>query len=477
MPSLGFFARAFAATLTAFLVPATAAPVLSASAVDCTVVGTAGPDRLVGTAGDDVICGKGGNDVMLGRGGDDRMLSGPGADRLLGGSGDDVLLGGRGDDFLEGGTGADSFKGGAGFDTLSYAGRTQGIIADPFGRWDDGAPGEGDDIWRASINRINGGDGADRLNLPSVGGVVHGGGGDDILRSRQGGGTLIGGAGADRLLGSLDEERMIGGIGSDVLLGRSGRDWIDGGRGQDWCDLDPADQVRSCGQAPAPEVHRVSVDQPNAEPGDTVTVTVDLSAPAWVTEAWVHWRSDRPAAPAICQEPPQLISGNLRSGTWAQTCAIPEEAENGEYLLVASAGDTMGTWNDDATPPSATVEIAGSFYDRIGPAVDAVIVHPTAASPGETVSVTGHLADRDGVKTAWAEIHLVDDRFAGHVIEQMELVSGTDHDGTWTQSLKVPVDAPDGSYLVRVSGMDMLGYGTVPDAPGNFSNLGLIVSR
>jgi predicted esterase len=73
----------------------------------CTIVGTAGDDRLTGTDGDDVLCGLGGDDVLSGLAGDDR---------IVGGDGDDVLLGGRGADGMEGGAGRDRAEGGKGRD-------------------------------------------------------------------------------------------------------------------------------------------------------------------------------------------------------------------------------------------------------------------------------------------------------------------------------------------------------------------------
>lgn len=80
----------------------------------CTIVGTAGPDKLIGTPRADVICGRGGDDVIYGRAGDDRLLGGPGADVLHGGPGRDLLDGGAGNDELYGGRGADRLRGGPG---------------------------------------------------------------------------------------------------------------------------------------------------------------------------------------------------------------------------------------------------------------------------------------------------------------------------------------------------------------------------
>ncbi len=84
----------------------------------CTVVGTAGNDRILGSRGNDVICGLGGNDVVIGGGGRDLIDGANGADRLTGGAGGDLLLGLRGNDRLAGGAGRDGIGGGAGRDIL-----------------------------------------------------------------------------------------------------------------------------------------------------------------------------------------------------------------------------------------------------------------------------------------------------------------------------------------------------------------------
>ena len=77
----------------------------------CTIVGTAGPDRLIGTPRADVICGLGGNDVIEGRGGNDILSGGPGRDRILGGPGNDTVYARDGErDTIYGGPGRDSAR-------------------------------------------------------------------------------------------------------------------------------------------------------------------------------------------------------------------------------------------------------------------------------------------------------------------------------------------------------------------------------
>ena len=83
----------------------------------CTIVGTAGDDRLTGT-GDDVICGLDGDDRIAGGPGDDVLLGGAGDDALLGGPGKDRLLGEGGRDRLDGGTGRDVLSGEEDHDVL-----------------------------------------------------------------------------------------------------------------------------------------------------------------------------------------------------------------------------------------------------------------------------------------------------------------------------------------------------------------------
>lgn len=162
---------------------------------ECTLVGTAGNDRLVGTPGDDVICGLGGKDVVSGL---------DGADTLYGGSGKDKLLGGLGDDRLVGEKGAD---------TADFSAVQRSV--------------------RANLARGRAsGEGADRLSgVERVVGSRYA----DVLRGSRAGNILSGGRGVDKLYGGAGRDKLRGGAGADLLDGGRGRDRLYGGPGRDRC--------------------------------------------------------------------------------------------------------------------------------------------------------------------------------------------------------------------------------------------------
>jgi Ca2+-binding RTX toxin-like protein len=162
---------------------------------ECTLLGTAGNDRLNGTEGDDIICGLGGNDVLSGRGGNDTLYGGAGNDSLAGGLGDDLL------------------NGEAGWDAATYGSATRGISASLSART---ASGQGTDTLR----------GLERL---------HGSRYRDTLRGSGGANVLVGRGGSDRLYARGGNDTLRGGSGNDYLAGGYGRDKLYGGRGRDRC--------------------------------------------------------------------------------------------------------------------------------------------------------------------------------------------------------------------------------------------------
>ena len=160
---------------------------------ECTLLGTAGNDRLQGTAAHDVVCGLGGNDVLIGMAGDDKLYGGAGNDKLNGGLGDDHL------------------RGEAGTDTATFKGASARIVADLARGL---ATGQGSDSL-GTLERLVGSRYGDTLLGSRLANVLRGGGGAD---------RLLGRAGADKLRGNAGNDYLDGGRGSDRLYGGPGRD-------------------------------------------------------------------------------------------------------------------------------------------------------------------------------------------------------------------------------------------------------------
>lgn len=189
--------------------------------------GTALNDTLTGSAGNNRLDGRGGGDSLSGGDGNDTLDGGTGQDTLVGGGGIDSLSGGDGDDLSLGGTGADAIGGGAGNDTL-------------YG--DDGN------------DSLVGGDGNDRLRGRRDDDSLEGGDGADALTGDEGNDTLTGGLGNDTLNGSDGNDVMRGGVGADTIGGGAGSDvYVYGGADEggdlNWSyhRLDDAVQVSAAG--------------------------------------------------------------------------------------------------------------------------------------------------------------------------------------------------------------------------------------
>jgi Ca2+-binding RTX toxin-like protein len=140
--------------------------------------------------------------------------------------GDDQVTGGRADDFLQGGPGDDLLDGAGGSDEVTYRDERRRVRADLAAGTAVSAAGERDTL--RSIERLEGGDGADILRGNGVRNVIQGQGGDDLIEGR-GGADLLQGAEGPRFKGPPDRDLLRGGSGGDILLGDAGADRLFGG--------------------------------------------------------------------------------------------------------------------------------------------------------------------------------------------------------------------------------------------------------
>jgi Ca2+-binding RTX toxin-like protein len=168
--------------------------------------------------------------------------------------GDDRVTGGRADDFLQGGPGADVLDGRGGSDEITYRDERHRVRVDLSAGLAVTAAGERDEL--RSIERVEGGSGADVLLGDRARNGLRGGAGDDLLRGGPGPDTLFGDAGADRLLGGPGPDLLVGGPGLDLFDAGAGRDRLQSrdrraetvrcGPGRDSVVSDRADRRSGC---------------------------------------------------------------------------------------------------------------------------------------------------------------------------------------------------------------------------------------
>jgi Ca2+-binding RTX toxin-like protein len=193
-----------------------------------------GDDFLEAGSLNGVFRGGGGNDTIVGSQGGvgffEYLFGGAGNDRLRGRAGSDVLKGGLGADVLSGGSSEDCGPDICSqmTDTVTYAGRTNGVVADADGLADDGEPGEGDLI-RRNVEDIVGGGGDDVLTASTSRGSTR----TEPFETIIFGSTLLGRGGNDLLRGRRGQDNLVGQSGNDVLRGRGAGDWLFGRGGND----------------------------------------------------------------------------------------------------------------------------------------------------------------------------------------------------------------------------------------------------
>ena len=379
-------------------VPPVQAATYTSHGVRCTIVGTAGADRLVGTAGRDVICGLGGNDVIDGRGGNDVVDGGRGADTLAGGGGADVVRGGAGSDHLTGGSGADVLAGGGGPDTLA------------------------------------------------------GGGGNDEVSGGTGGDVLTGGSGSDDLSGNG---------GNDDLAGNAGADDLDGGLGTNWCTPGATDTETACKYDATPPVSdsaSLSTRRVDVSGADRhVTVRVHVVDDTGVADVSVS-ASDE-AGNGITMGFGHLVDGTVRNGWWEATLVAARWSPPGAFALDVSLRDRVGRRSDHHFADQV-LTVVDANPDPDLPQVKLLAPTPATAfdvrTSGKDVTVRARITDAvSGVWYADMCLWKPRDGFYGNLpCVGADLVSGDSHSGVWQASVRIPKGETSGDWNVGVDTVD-----------------------
>lgn len=170
---------------------------VSGSAYGDILFGDAGANGLSGQGGDDQLDGRGGNDSVSGDSGNDIVRGGAGDDNLTGGSGNDLVYGDAGDDYIWLSTenalysiGSDVIDGGDGFDTAHIGFTTMGFTINlSISGVQQIAPGVTLDI--KNVERLFGGEYADKLTGDAGDNVIGGYNGDDVIDGGAGSDTVF----------------------------------------------------------------------------------------------------------------------------------------------------------------------------------------------------------------------------------------------------------------------------------------------
>jgi Ca2+-binding RTX toxin-like protein len=230
------------------------ARVQAGSGADTLTAGsTAHANLLFGGPGNDTLNAVNG-DNLDGDEGNDTLNGGPQHDNLTGSAGSDMEFGNGGDDwFWEDGecsfpcppNGSDELHGGSGLDRVEYTGRVDPVTVTIDDVANDGAAGEGDNVF-TDVEDLRGGHGNDTLTGSSIGNRIDGCYGSDIVNGGPGNDTLggdsecIGISGSDTIHGDDGDDVIYGDSAlqntddqPDHLFGDNGADMITGGGGAD----------------------------------------------------------------------------------------------------------------------------------------------------------------------------------------------------------------------------------------------------
>ncbi len=456
-----------------------------ADAAKCTKRGTNGDDVLRGTKKADILCGRGGNDILLGRQGKDRLLGGDGEDTLDGGAGndlldgqegadsatfaaattgvtvnlangsatgqgtdktagvekvvgsahndiltggaaDDTLVGGEGDDTLAGGEGGDVLDGGAGIDKANYFSASGSIDVD-LGAGT--ATGQGSDAL-SGVENVTGSSQDDSLAGDAGDNTLHGGAGaDTVTFAGAASGVTVDllndsatGEGSDSLPAI---ENVVGSPQPDTIAGDGARNAIDGGAGSDTVSY-------------AAALSGVSVDLVNGTVagGDTDALTaIENAIGTAFADALIGGGGVNQLSGGDGND--TLAAGAGEDVLLGQVGDDQIYGEPANDVLSGGDGDDMldgGTGTDSCDGGAGTNHFAGGC-DTSAPLLEELTIFPgsvdTSGGP-RNITFTLELTDAvTGIDGDASEVAIAAPDGTPRGSAPLELVAGTEHDGTF----------------------------------------------
>ena len=476
----------------------------TADAAKCTKRGTNGDDVVRGTKKVDILCGRGGNDLLLGREGKDRLLGGDGDDTLDGGAGNDLLngqggvdsatfaaaaagvtvnlangsaigqgndktagvetvvgsahndiltggaaadtlVGGEGDDTLAGGEGGDSFDGGAGIDKANYFAASGSMDVD-LGAGT--ATGQGSDAL-SGVENVTGSPQDDSLAGDAGDNTLHGGAGaDTVTFAGAASGVTVdllsdsaAGEGSDSLPAI---ENVVGSSQPDAITGDGARNAIDGGAGSDTVSY-------------AAAVSGVSVDLVNGTVanGDTdALIAIENAIGSAFADALIGGGGVNQLSGGDGDD--TLAAGAGEDVLLGQGDDDQIYGEPANDVLSGGTGDDMldgGAGVDSCDGGTGTNQFAGGC-DTSAPLLDELTIFPgsvdTSGGPAD-ITFTLELTDAiTGIDAAASQVAIAAPDGTPRGSAPLELVAGTEHDGTFEVTFTLPQYSPAGAWTASL---------------------------
>jgi hypothetical protein len=130
----------------------------------------------------------------------------------------------------------------------------------------------------------------------------------------------------------------------------------------------------------------------------------------------------------------------------------------GSDVLIGGPGSddiTGGTGSDVCDLDDGDEATESCRFDFAGPTVVSLTAQPEAVTVGDELTINLRLSDPSGVVRAgvYFMVRGVQNDFCG---QQMDLVSGTDTDGTWRLRCTVPATVRNGKYTVTPFAQDRM---------------------
>ncbi|CAI9405849.1 FG-GAP repeat domain-containing protein [Aestuariimicrobium sp. T2.26MG-19.2B] len=193
----------------------------------------------------------------------------------------------------------------------------------------------------------------------------------------------------------------------------------------------------------------------------TITDETGTEAPTAVVSS--------PDTPSVASVALALSSGTAQSGTWTGTYSVAARAKAGQWTVnVGPVRDTLGNQSASAIAVAGfTVVVAP---DTMAPQTSNVSTTPsiiTLPADSNVVTVALDLADPSGVLSG--SVHLEDPAGNPQPSASLARSSGTELNGRWGATLRVPADtAASGTWTVVLSDLkDKVGNVADPITVGN----------